>query len=544
MKRFPIFLFFAFFVACHLRNNDNTSYKHSVQRAEKHYEKFEKDSAFHFYNKAYVSCNQKDIDRKLYTSGMMATIQNQYGDYYGAEQTLTEVISLENETKNMNYLTQIYNEFGKSYRMQKNYAYALKYYNKCILVNNDSFYDIILKNNKAVIYIDNEKADKALNLLLPLLKRNQIKQDLANQARILDNIGLAYLKLGNYKESSNFLNHALLIREQLNDDYQKTTSYLNLAKYYEDINIQTMLLYAEKALNSAITSKNPDNQLEALTLLIKNPINKNLNNHFRDYVNLNDSLIKVRQQDKNQFAKIKFDYSTAIKESTFQKNQKILFLLLFIFGTISAIIGYFFFKKKNKLKLHQSVYDTETRLSKKLHDELANDVFQTLTFVENKNLDNKQDKNMLLDYLEKIYQQTRNISRNNSDIDLTENYFENLLLMINNYNSEILNLIVNTNQIKVLKLEKPTKIILFRTLQELLINMKKHSQANLVFITFKENLKNFEITYADNGIGANLNSLEKNGLKNVENRIFSIKGTFNFDTHPEKGFKASIIIPK
>ena len=38
--------------------------------------------------------------------------------------------------------------------------------------------------------------------------------------------------------------------------------------------------------------------------------------------------------------------------------------------------------------------------------------------------------------------------------------------------------------------------------------------------------------------------INKNGLRNKENRIMAIKGTINFDTEPEKGFKVKITLPK
>jgi signal transduction histidine kinase len=36
----------------------------------------------------------------------------------------------------------------------------------------------------------------------------------------------------------------------------------------------------------------------------------------------------------------------------------------------------------------------------------------------------------------------------------------------------------------------------------------------------------------------------KNGLLNMESRIEAVKGTFDFDTEPDKGFKAKIAISK
>lgn len=85
---------------------------------------------------------------------------------------------------------------------------------------------------------------------------------------------------------------------------------------------------------------------------------------------------------------------------------------------------------------------------------------------------------------------------------------------------------------------------MYRVLQELMVNMKKHSQCTIASITFTTSNKQLQINYSDNGIGTdNLINL-KNGLQNAENRILSINGTLTFDTALNKGFKVKIQIPK
>ena len=63
-------------------------------------------------------------------------------------------------------------------------------------------------------------------------------------------------------------------------------------------------------------------------------------------------------------------------------------------------------------------------------------------------------------------------------------------------------------------------------------------------ISFKETNSALEINYSDNGKGTDNQLQIKNGLQNVENRIFSINGNITFDTEPNKGFKVKITIPK
>ena len=55
---------------------------------------------------------------------------------------------------------------------------------------------------------------------------------------------------------------------------------------------------------------------------------------------------------------------------------------------LSAVFLYYYLKNRNKKEKAEAVYQSETRISKKLHDELANDVYQTMAFVETQDLQN------------------------------------------------------------------------------------------------------------------------------------------------------------
>ncbi|MNF04794.1 Sensor histidine kinase ComP [compost metagenome] len=76
-----------------------------------------------------------------------------------------------------------------------------------------------------------------------------------------------------------------------------------------------------------------------------------------------------------------------------------------------------------------------------------------------------------------------------------------------------------------------------------MVNMKKHSKASLVVIKFESDPKSILIHYTDNGIGCEKEKISKNGLQNMEHRIQTVKGTIEFETEPDNGFKARIAIP-
>ena len=147
--------------------------------------------------------------------------------------------------------------------------------------------------------------------------------------------------------------------------------------------------------------------------------------------------------------------------------------------------------------------------------------------------------------LEHIYNRTRDISRENNSFDIGPNFAQELSTMLSSFGSWDTQIIIkDIDEINWQAITPEKKIIVHRALQELMVNMKKHSEAGLVAITFKKEAKKVLITYADNGVGISEDDIIYcNGLKNTENRIKTIGGSFIFDTDKGKGFKAKMYFP-
>jgi signal transduction histidine kinase len=204
-----------------------------------------------------------------------------------------------------------------------------------------------------------------------------------------------------------------------------------------------------------------------------------------------------------------------------------------------------YLKQKSKKEILQEGYNTETRISKQLHDELANDVYRVMTFAETQPLDDESNKETLLHNLDTIYKRTRNISKENSSIDTGVNFENHLKEMMVNFSSNEVNVLINgIDTIPFSVLENNKKIVVYRVLQELLVNMKKHSHCSIVVLSFKKMDHKIKIDYSDNGTGTASDKITlKNGLLNVENRVAAINGTLNFETVSGKGFKANFTVP-
>ena len=378
----------------------------------------------------------------------------------------------------------------------------------------------------------------------PLLLNDSLKADKLNYAKVTDNLGYAYFKLNN-SNGINYLNQSFKIRDSIKNDFELIASSMHLAEYFQIKNPLLSNLFAKKAYQSATNINSPDDRIEALKFLIINSNPKDSKKLALKQISLSDSINKVRKIAKNEFAKIKYDSKQAIEEREKEKEEKIIYIILFIASVVVSILLYFLFRNKNKRKLQKATYQTETRISKKLHDELANDVFNTLTFAETQDLLNPEKKEFLMEKLDGIYDRIRDFSRENSDIITDDSFQDYLLDMILSYKTNEINIITkNSTLIDWSKAKKETKIALYRVIQELLVNMKKHSQCSIVIIAFETKKSKIEINYSDNGIGASEMLKFKNGLQNAENRILAIKGTLTFESQSNKGFKAKISCPK
>lgn len=536
-----------------INKNDSAAIGSNYARLAYYYSlNYKKDSAFLSYERS------KQIHVKLGDSvkigenlAQMAIIQSDHGDYSGSDYNAVQALKYLNKTNDI-YLNAIYNCLAISSRKQKDFQEAIYWYDKAISISTNELSIITCQNNKANAFRDLKEYDKSISLLSEILNDSILISNPKTEARIIDN--LAFTKWSANKNAAVLpdLLKALSIRINENDLFGLIASYAHLSDYYKEKSPKTALEYATKMYKQATDQNSPQDQLEALEKLIEFDTSNKAKVYYIRYVKLYDSINEADQKALNKFVKVKYDTEKNREENLQLKiiasekqleleKEKTTKIITGISGS-AVIVGLLIFVYYRKQKHHQEkraeVYKTETRISKKIHDEVANNVVNIMNKVQY----TENPKNELLDDLEKVYLLTRNISHENNSIETGAKFEYFLKAMLTSFNTDKTTVILkDIHKVALAEITKEKQIELYRILQEFMVNMRKHSEASLVAITF-QNIKNqYAINYSDNGIGLNLAALTfKNGLTNVETRIKSINGTVTFDTALNNGFKAFI----
>lgn len=535
-----------------------------LYKADIRYDSYRLDSAYYYYNKAQLVCdtNVNYIDY-VYAITCMASIEQIQGDYVASEILLIKTLPYLKKIKRPRFSANVYEQFGGNYYYTYDYNNSLLYFTKALHLKTSSYRKIVVLNSICQIYIRQKKFKLAESILIPLskikiiCKSNKGINDF-EYARILDDLGICY-HAQEKPEALYYYKKSLDVKIRLQDYYALVYAYMHIAEYFQVSNPAKAQPYAKKAYNIAVKLNDATNKLQSLKLLAKTSEGKELKEFSLKFIELADSIDKARNTVKNQFSRIKY-YSKKDKFENLQfkvqkaenelqlereKKRNIISYIIIFFTTLFSLFLYCHLTLKWRKEKNNAIFESQIRISNKLRDELVNDVYKTLYFTKNIDLEQHDNKEQLLNNLDNIYSKTRNISKENSSVVTNENYIIALKEMISGFKTPELNILLNGfDLISWNKIEKNKKIILYRILQELFTNMKKYGSATLLSITVKIIDKNLTIIYNDNGLGAkNSTPNLKNGLQNVESRIKTINGNIIFDKNSEKGFRISFSFP-
>jgi len=518
------------------------------------------DSAFFYYNEIIAICSpSENTEKYIRTLNRMASIQQTHGDFAGSEATIAKALPYVKLVKKQIYAYNLYITLSNNYLNIYDNKNAIFYSEKALKLDVGPLQKTIAKQNIGLALMQSNQFDKALNLFLSLENNTALTKDQELYSSLLDHIGMCYYKINDHVSALDYMKRGLEIREKLQKTHGLGKSYSHLAELYESKEPSLAKKYMLKSYNEFSKINFVEGRLAALKTILKHSSDKELKEYSTIYINLVDSTYETTQKAKNQFARIKYDSKKEKEENLRlkthkaendlklerQKNRNIVSYIIIVLSLCLILILYYYLTSKANREKIEAAYNSEIKISKKLHDELANDIYHTMAFAENRNLSLNENKEQLLNNLDAIYLRTKDISKENCTVSNNENYNSSLKEMISEFKTSNINLLINgLDTVLWDEISKTKKTAVYRAIQELLVNMKKHSGATLVAIVFKESNKNITIHYTDNGKGIDITKMVlKNGLHNIENRIHEIKGKIEIDSELGKGFKVSIKIP-
>ncbi len=508
------------------------------------------DSSFFYLDKAKELFHKKNDSFGMGKSFVnMAIIQEKEGDNFGSIETslYADQFFKEKDTAHYNFLFSNYNNLGVASNNLKNYKDSKRFYDKAFQFTKDPIDKLMLANNIAIVFHNEKRYNKAVNIYTRLLDSVGSKSEF--YPRLLLNFSRSkWFEDKNYNPVHNYL-LAEKLSENLDDEWTKDAAFAYLSAYYLNKNADSSRLYANKMLDLAQKLNYPADQLEALQNLIKISDGKLSQKYFDDYSRIQDSLVNAQNKAKNQFALIRFESEKSKSENLkLQKEhaeheyqverQNLIIGLLLLFFIFSVIVTYIWIKKRRQKQIAEAnnqLQEQRLDFSKKVHDVVANGIYEVMTTIENQN---DLPKEKILDKLELMYEKSRDLSYDNNTPQ--QEFDERISSLISSFDNEKTKIIIIGNDPDFwIDINRFSQDELFQIIRELLINMKKHSKASQVILRFVKDINYKEIKYIDNGIGVTQGFVEKNGFANMRSRLAEINSKLEIE-ESNAGLRLSI----
>ena len=521
---------------------DSAQYYYSVLRKDGKVSNA--NQAFKYYDSEYERKLEKgDSNGASYSLELIAYGKYNYGAFDESEENLVAALSLidsKNDSVSIGAKIRILNLLGVLYRKRKAHSEAHKLYKKSFEIAEKTSDSISVINNIANLYRDQDNYKIAIDTLDFAYKMALNFGDDTLIAFAVDNLGFTQSFI-NHQEALSNIKKGLSLRLETGDSLGLYSSYRHLTRFYMNRNLNEQALqYAEKTLSVSYLREDVSYENEALGLLLELSPNPN----YRRRKFLNDSLSNVSQLRANSYASMKFDVEKE-RERTFkseleaEKERSTRVILQAVVVVIIVFTAFLFarIRSRHKKEKLREVLLTESRISKKVHDEVANDVYQVMAKLQS----NLNSNDELLDDLDNIYTKTRDISKEHSLVDVGSNFGQQLDDLFRSYETSEISVVTQNNaKVDWNEISELKKKTIYKVLQELLTNMRKHSKASHALIRFDQMNGKISIHYKDNGVGCNL--VKNNGLQNVENRMEALKGRITFESEPTEGFEAKMVV--
>lgn len=510
MKLFAIGLLCCFFLL--VQGEENPYYDQAFEWREKQ----ELDSAFQYF---YLAKERFLENNDSFGAGKcmvnLALIMIYRNDFYNAQEISLDAIKHFDPTDSAHYhyIASNFNHIGDASLQLKDYENALLYFEQAIINASDSAEKRIYLNNKAKTFQEMGRYEDALVLYDQILEE-EVNSPLA-YARTLTNRAVTQSKVGGFnRDVRQDLLKALAIRQQNNDFRGLNSSYYRLSEYYQQINLDSAYYYATKMYEVAQQLQSPEDRVYALEKLIQSCSTAEIHAYFNEYQALQDSILQVRETSKNQFAFIRFEVeknkaeALRLQQENDRKSFELWMHRMIIISGIVLVIAiaclafYWLRRRRQRLQLEAEnrIQTHKLHTSKKIHDVVANGLYRVMSEVEHYP---ELDRDDLLDKLETMYEKSRDISYEvERVVGEPARFHEELKAMVGSFITPDIKIVLVGSDDQLWQsvpavIQQEIRFVL----QELLVNMKKHSGANTVILRFIKSENELRVDYKDDGQG-------------------------------------------
>ncbi len=333
------------------------------------------DSAFYYYFKSYKGAERlKDSLNAGKALLNIAIIQKNVHDYKGSEISSFKALEFLESTKQLRRIASVYNNLGIIYNNLKDYESAILYHQKALnlrkQLKTNPIYTIQSLNNIGKSYKDRNDYQKAQFYFKKGLSFNDsiLNRYPKTKATLLDNSAHTHFMAGNGSTILEHLEYALALRHTADDDHGCIMSYIHLAEYFQNKNIDKAIGYIEKAESIAKRTKKYRDYLSSLELMAELYSDERVTSKFKSYVHVRDSLELVDKKYAESFYRIKHELDE--KDSLIAEQRSISLTRLYTILALAVIliglsaVFYFYARKKQQKATELQLSIDELKVAK------------------------------------------------------------------------------------------------------------------------------------------------------------------------------------
>lgn len=526
----------------------------------------------------------------------IATCYWENGDLISALKYAQYSIDLCRRNKDLESLSRVLNTQGNIYKELGNYSEANKNYYECIQVGSETGDNegvVLAMTSIAVILRQQGYPDSSVQQQRTAMQFAQRSGSLHLYSGTCINLATAFMDMKQYDSAAVYLNKALEISEQTNDQAGKATVLSNIGfMHTETGNYQQSVVILKEALQLATALQDIRLMSEISAGLYDNYKAMNQSGpaleYFEKYQIYKDSLLDVQKmEDISQIraqylveqATLKLEAKAAlekekaeatIKQQRFVKNISVVGSSLLLIVTLFILKLYRDRVRQNKLLSEKNqtieaalreIKETQSELvrtekqrealsirvniARDIHDEIGSGLTK-ITLLSDLAI-RKRNSDAAPETFRQILSHSKNVSTSLKEIvwavNPTHDTLSSLVAYMKTTAEQLLEgsglsyRIYFPDAVDAINIHPEVKRNIYLVMKEALNNALKYSEANSVMVSFSVAAGNFQLTISDNGRGFDAEETKNsgNGLRNMQHRMETIGCSMTITTAPGSG---------